>query len=210
MLQKNAAHLVVLLRTLLAFVAVILLGGASVPIRASGFVLLVVAAILDGVDGHLARRFGVATPVGARLDTLGDRITENLLFVFLALRGLVPAFVPIFFVTRSFVADFVRSLHANDGLDTFAMNESFLGRHLVASRWSRAAYLGLKFAVFLAGAAALVVNPAAGADPSWVGPWAFLADQTWNLSLAVVVFSAVRFILLLHDSRRILRREFGR
>jgi CDP-diacylglycerol--glycerol-3-phosphate 3-phosphatidyltransferase len=47
-------------------------------------VLLTVAAIaLDGVDGYIARTRGMATPLGAQLDILGDRVVENLFFTFL-------------------------------------------------------------------------------------------------------------------------------
>ena len=48
-------------------------------------VSLTIAAIaLDGVDGYLARTRGLATPLGAQLDIVGDRIVENLFFMFFA------------------------------------------------------------------------------------------------------------------------------
>src|SRR5580704_2222709 len=51
-------------------------------------VALTIAAIaLDGVDGYLARRRGMATPLGAQLDILGDRVVENLFFTFFAVAG---------------------------------------------------------------------------------------------------------------------------
>ena len=41
-------------------------------------VLLTVAAIaLDGLDGHIARTRGLASPLGAQLDILGDRIEQD-------------------------------------------------------------------------------------------------------------------------------------
>ena len=48
-------------------------------------ILLTIAAIaLDGVDGYIARKRNLATPLGAQLDILGDRVVENLFFTFFA------------------------------------------------------------------------------------------------------------------------------
>ena len=61
-------------------------------------VLLTVAAIaLDGVDGYVARTRGMATPLGAQLDILGDRVVENLFFTFFAVSGLISLWVPVLF-----------------------------------------------------------------------------------------------------------------
>jgi len=65
------------LRVLVGFSAVALFGhGTWVNLAA---VLLTVAAIaLDALDGHLARKKQMATPLGAQLDILGDRMIENI------------------------------------------------------------------------------------------------------------------------------------
>jgi len=42
--------------------------------------LTVAAIALDALDGHLARKKKMATPVGAQLDILGDRMIENVYF----------------------------------------------------------------------------------------------------------------------------------
>src|ERR1700728_4565493 len=101
-------------------------------------VLLTVAAIaLDGVDGYLARTRGLATPLGAQLDILGDRVVENLFFTCFAVTGLISLWVPVVFFVRGALTDFLRGLAARAGRTGFAANsmlESWWGKSLVASR----------------------------------------------------------------------------
>lgn len=207
-LRRNAANLVVLLRVALALAAVALLGAEASAARLAGLALLALAALLDGLDGYLARRLAIASRVGGLLDTLGDRITENVLLVFLAHQKVIPLAVPILFLTRSFLADFVRSLHDRRGVSgTFAMNVSWVGRTLVASRTSRAGYLLLKFAVFLGGGALLALSAPDGGQAG--GPPELLAAGVyWGAVLAAAV-NVLRFAALLHDSRAVLREAFG-
>src|SRR5512143_1912164 len=159
---QNAANLVVLLRTLLVFPTLCLLSAEPESLRGLGVGLLVAVFLLDGVDGWVARRLRTSTLTGGLLDTLGDRITEHLLFVFFAWKRLVPLAVPLVFIARSVASDFVRSLLYLRGVGTFGINTSRLGRLLVASRTSRAAYLAGKFCVFLLGALLLWREPPAG------------------------------------------------
>src|SRR5207237_245580 len=80
---------ITLLRVAVGFAAVSLFGrGAWANLLA---VALTVASIaLDALDGHLARKKKMATPVGAQLDILGDRLIENVYFTYFAVVGMVP------------------------------------------------------------------------------------------------------------------------
>jgi CDP-diacylglycerol--glycerol-3-phosphate 3-phosphatidyltransferase len=115
-------------------------------------VALTIAAIaLDGLDGYLARRRGMSTPLGAQLDILGDRVVENLFFTFFAVAGLISLWLPILFFVRGTVIDFLRGLASRTGRGGFgnnSMHETWWGRALVASRGSRAAYAILKCVCF--------------------------------------------------------------
>jgi phosphatidylglycerophosphate synthase len=206
-LRQNLANLVVLLRTAMVLAAIGMLQAAGPGVRFSGLVVLLLACAMDWLDGFLARWLGVASQVGGLLDTLADRITENLLFVFLAYHHLIPLLVPVFFICRSFIADFVRALLFKRGIGGFAVQTSVLGRYLVSSKSSRVLYLLVKLAVFLAGGAVLVVQSPVTAEPGWV---AIVRSMVWECSLLATGFSLVRFILLLYDSRRVLAEEFGR
>src|SRR6266436_4684851 len=100
---------VTLLRVIVGFGAVGLLGrGAWANLAAVG--LTVAAMALDALDGHIARKKKLATPLGAQLDLLGDRMIENVYFTYFAVAGRVSLWVPILFFARGAVTDFLRGL----------------------------------------------------------------------------------------------------
>ena len=140
-------------RVLAAFAAVALftLAFAAVAADLSAVALTIAAIALDGLDGYLARRRNLATPLGAQLDILGDRLVENLFFTCFAVAGLISLWVPILFFVRGTLTDFLRTLAARAGRSGFgrhSMLEAWWGRTLVASRASRAAYATLKCVCF--------------------------------------------------------------
>jgi len=141
---------VTLLRVGVGFAAVSLFGrGGWANLAAVG--LTVAAIALDGVDGHLARRKNLATPVGAQLDILGDRMIENVYFTYFAVVGMVSLWLPVFFFARGAATDFLRGLAmraGHSGWGANAMLQTWWGRALVASRWSRGIYAALKCLCF--------------------------------------------------------------
>jgi CDP-diacylglycerol---glycerol-3-phosphate 3-phosphatidyltransferase len=146
---------VTLARVLAAFAAVALFSFSrhshALILDASAVLLTILAIALDGLDGYLARKKNLATPLGAQLDILGDRVVENLFFTFFAVSGLITLWVPIIFFVRGTLTDFIRGLASRAGRTGFGasgMLDSKLSRALVASRFSRAAYAVLKCACF--------------------------------------------------------------
>lgn len=148
---------ITLIRVLLAFLAVALFatarpGGWGGPWTNLAAVMFTAAAIvLDAVDGYVARRKKLATPLGAQLDILGDRVIENLFWTCFAVTGLISLWVPVIFFVRGTATDFLRSLAGCEGREGFGRNsllETRWGRALVASRASRAAYGTLKCVCF--------------------------------------------------------------
>jgi phosphatidylglycerophosphate synthase len=100
---------VTLLRVAVGFGAVCLFGRG--PWANLAAVALTVAAIaLDALDGHIARKKKMATPVGAQLDILGDRMIENVYFTYFAVVGMVSLWLPILFFARGALTDFLRGL----------------------------------------------------------------------------------------------------
>jgi CDP-diacylglycerol--glycerol-3-phosphate 3-phosphatidyltransferase len=141
---------VTLLRVAVGFAAVCLFGrGAWANLTAVG---LTVASIgLDALDGHLARKKKMATPVGAQLDILGDRMIENVYFTYFAVVGMVSLWLPILFFARGAATDFLRGLAmkaGHSGWGANAMLRTSWGRALVASRWSRGLYAAMKCLCF--------------------------------------------------------------
>ncbi len=138
------------LRVVVGFAAVSLFGrGAWANLAA---VALTVAAIaLDALDGHLARTQKLATPIGAQIDILGDRMIENVYFTYFAVVGMVSLWLPVFFFARGAMTDFLRGLAlraGHSGWGANAMLQTWWGRALVASRWSRGLYATMKCLCF--------------------------------------------------------------
>lgn len=141
---------ITLLRVAVGFAAVSLFGrGTWANLFA---VALTVAAIaLDALDGHLARKKQMATPLGAQLDVLGDRMIENVYFTYFAVVGMVSLWLPVLFFARGAATDFLRGLAlkaGHSGWGASGMLQTWWGRALVASRWSRGLYAAMKCICF--------------------------------------------------------------
>ena len=189
-------------RVIAAFAAVALFNfGADALAADLAAVLLTVAAIaLDGLDGYLARSRGLATPLGAQLDILGDRVVENLFFTFFAVTGLISLWVPVLFFARGTVTDFLRGLAARSGRSGFGRNsmlDSWWGRTLVASRASRVAYAFLKCVCFCCLGMLL---PLRHLPLAQFNMWLLSAGQA--LTGVTAAFCVVRAIPVIWEGRR--------
>src|SRR5260221_112020 len=141
---------VTLWRVLVGFAAVSVFGrGAWANLTAVG--LTVASIALDALDGHIARTRKLATPVGAQIDILGDRMIENVYFTYFAVVGMVSWWLPVFFFARGAATDFLRGLAmraGHTGWGANAMLQTWWGRGLMASRWSRGLYAAMKCLCF--------------------------------------------------------------
>ena len=199
------------LRVLTGFAAVGLFGHGTWANLAA--VVLTVASIgLDALDGHLARKMRLETPLGAQLDILGDRMIENMFFTYFAVVGMVSLWVPVLFFARGAATDLLRSLAHKAGFSGWgasAMCKTWWGRTLVASRWSRGLYAGLKCACFcyLGLELALTRGPVAllGGLPgeAHLTIRAVAGTLTW----ATVAFCVLRALPVLVEGWRFFARE---
>jgi CDP-diacylglycerol--glycerol-3-phosphate 3-phosphatidyltransferase len=141
---------VTFLRVVVGFAAVCLFGrGAWANLTAVGLTVATIA--LDALDGHIARKKKMASPVGAQLDILGDRMIENVYFTYFAVVGMVSLWLPVLFFARGAATDFLRGLAmkaGHSGWGAHAMLHTWWGRALVASRWSRGLYAAMKCLCF--------------------------------------------------------------
>src|SRR5499425_2189258 len=105
---------VTLLRVVVGFLAVGCFGhGAWMNLL--GVALTVGAIAMDALDGHIARKKNMATPVGAQIDILGDRIIKNMFFTYFAVVGMVSLWLPMLFFARGAATDFLRGLALKAG-----------------------------------------------------------------------------------------------
>lgn len=138
--QMTMANVITLLRLPLLVVVIILICYPGPFKSLIGFVFLVSLFLMDWLDGYVARRRNEETTLGSILDIAVDRTVENILWLTFIAIGLVPLFVGVIFLIRSFIIDGLRSYAQSTGKNAFAMMTSGWGRFLVASRFMRALY----------------------------------------------------------------------
>jgi cardiolipin synthase len=64
------------------------------------FLLFLAAGVSDAVDGFLAKRFGMASELGAHLDPLADKTLIVSIYVSLGITEAIPRWIVIFVVSR--------------------------------------------------------------------------------------------------------------
>jgi phosphatidylglycerophosphate synthase len=166
---------------LVTLLAVLLAAAALGPAAAGGWWLLLAAAmvvlsgLLDNVDGAVAVLTGRATPWGAVLDAVADRIADLLLLVTLLLAG-APVVACALGGALMFLLEYVRARVAAAGLTDVG----------VVTVWERPTRVIVTAAFLVAGAVVGDPWPALGAW-AWVGLGAVGLVQ-----LAVVVRRRLR------------------
>lgn len=66
----------------------------------AAFALFVVAGVSDALDGFLAKRFGMASELGAYLDPVADKALIVSIYITLAMVGAIPVWLVILVVSR--------------------------------------------------------------------------------------------------------------
>ncbi len=200
--MRHAADVVIALRVVLAFV-VLFLYSLPFGFAAAAVVLTVVVIAMDGLDGFLARRAGVADELGAVLDITGDRIVEHLFWIYFAVAGVIPVWVPLVIVTRSFAVDTVRGMALARGKTAFGsktMMRTPVSRFLVSSRFMRTLYAVAKVAAFVLLGAVIAMDKGAGASRA-------LELTALGVALVTVAVNLLRGLPVLWDSRTFLRHR---
>jgi CDP-diacylglycerol--glycerol-3-phosphate 3-phosphatidyltransferase len=95
-------------RIVLIPIVVFLLGSDRDEIRWVALVVFVVGALSDLVDGYLARRHAMTTPVGAWLDPLSDKLFVIVPAVVLSIRAEFPWWATAVIVLREIAVSLLR------------------------------------------------------------------------------------------------------
>ncbi len=124
----NLPNKLTLLRIILTFIMTAALTIPGFPYgKAAAFLIFIVAAFTDFLDGRLARRGHGITPFGQLMDPVADKIMVSAAFVcFVALDNIVPAWIVIVIISREFLITGLRLLAVSDGI---ILQASRLGKH---------------------------------------------------------------------------------
>ena len=93
----NLPNLITIARILLVPVVVWAIASGEMQIA---FLLFLAAGVSDAVDGFLAKRFGMATELGAYLDPLADKALIVSIYVALGITEAIPRWLVILVVSR--------------------------------------------------------------------------------------------------------------
>jgi len=199
------ANVITLSRIGLVFVA-ILLFGAGFYGQFLAFLLTILIIYMDALDGYVARKLRIASDFGALLDITGDRIVENVYWIYFAVVGMISFWVPIIVIARGFLTDSLRSIAFADGKTAFGertMMRSGFTRFLVSSRFSRGVY-GVSKAIIFCYLGGLIALRGAMARFSFILP----SDVLFSLDLigqvivyVVLAMCLIRGVPVLWDGR---------
>lgn len=63
-------------------------------------VIFILAAVTDYFDGEIARRKNLVTDTGKLLDAIADKVLVNSVLIIFAVKGFIPAIVPVIYIFR--------------------------------------------------------------------------------------------------------------
>jgi CDP-diacylglycerol--glycerol-3-phosphate 3-phosphatidyltransferase len=193
------AALVTLSRIILVFVIVALFQ-RGFYLNALATILTGVIIAMDALDGYIARRYGETSAQGAVFDILGDRIVENVLWIYFACVGEYSFWVPTIVITRDVIVDNLRSMAFAEGKTAFGeqtMQKSEWAKFLVASRISRALYAASKGVCFTY-LGLIITARSAEISPLWMN---YLISFKYALVYGTVVFCLLRGFPVVWEGR---------
>jgi CDP-diacylglycerol---glycerol-3-phosphate 3-phosphatidyltransferase len=81
----------------------------------TALILFVVAAASDFLDGYLARKLNLVTPLGKLLDPLADKILVCSAFVLMSAKGICPVWITTLIIGREFLVTGLRQIAIEAG-----------------------------------------------------------------------------------------------
>ena len=100
----------------------------TVPTPTEGIIaciIFVVAMITDVIDGYLARKYNLVTPMGAYLDPLADKLMVATVLIMLVPLGWAPSWVVALLICREMTITGLRSIASQQG---FTVSASPMGK----------------------------------------------------------------------------------
>ncbi len=138
--------------------------------------LFIVGAISDLLDGRLARRYKLVSPLGVFLDLTADKVYVSALLIALVQVAVVPAWLVVVIVSREFIVSGLRSLAASAGVV------------IPAGRWGKQ-----KTAITMVGLGGLLLGQGLGGAALF--PWGVASSSGLSFS----VNNAAGYVLVAAD-----------
>jgi CDP-diacylglycerol--glycerol-3-phosphate 3-phosphatidyltransferase len=113
--KVNLPNAITLSRLILTAAFMIFVAWDSTWGHVIALILFVIAAISDFVDGWLARKMNLVTPLGKLLDPLADKILVSAAFVFLTAKGICPVWITALIIGREFLVTGLRQIAIEAG-----------------------------------------------------------------------------------------------
>ncbi len=108
----NVPNILTCLRILLVPILVVVLLTKFEGNEIVGLGIFLLAALTDFLDGFIARRWGLVTPLGKLLDPAADKIMTSAAFISMVELGRAPAWIVVVIVAREFAISTLRSVAA--------------------------------------------------------------------------------------------------
>jgi len=113
--RVNLPNMLTFSRLVLTVAFVIVVSWKSATHYGIGLALFSIAAITDFLDGWLARRMGLITPLGKLMDPLVDKILVCAAFVFFSAKDICPVWVTALILGREFLVTGLRQVAIEAG-----------------------------------------------------------------------------------------------
>lgn len=113
--QVNLPNAITVSRLFLTAGFILFVAQESTWGHVTALILFIIAAVSDFVDGWLARKMNLITPLGKLLDPLADKILVCSAFVFLTAEGLCPVWVTALIIGREFLVTGLRQIAIEAG-----------------------------------------------------------------------------------------------
>lgn len=194
------ANFITIFRIFLVFIAVYLIFTGTPAAYVWALILTIVAFILDGVDGYVARKFHEESKLGAVLDIMSDRIVENIYWVLFAVLGWLPIIFPIISIVRSFVVDSLRSVAMGQGYTAFgatSMQKSKIGYFICSSKFTRISYAVAKVLAFIL----MIISKMPNLNYS-IGE--VIDSVAYFMAIVAIVFCVLRGLPVVFESKGLL------
>jgi CDP-diacylglycerol--glycerol-3-phosphate 3-phosphatidyltransferase len=103
-------------RILCGPLVLVLIAQASTAALVATIVVMVLAEVSDLLDGHLARRLNVSSPVGKIIDPMADSLYRALVFLAFMDAGWMPVWMVAVIVSRDILVSYLRIFSEQNGV----------------------------------------------------------------------------------------------